>query len=169
MIDPVGIQILKILQRKARIPNVEVARQVGMAPSAVLERIRKLENQGYIDGYEVRLNPSRFRRRLVVFAWVRTAEGHKVESLGERLAALPAVQEVHYVSGEDAFVVKLRVADTGALDRLLREKLGVIEGVRRVRTHIALNTVKESAHIPIEADIDGDTAPVGHPSKKQSD
>ena len=168
MIDPIGIQILKILQRKARIPNVEVARQVGMAPSAVLERIRKLENQGYIDGYEVRLNPSRFHRRLVVFAWVRTADGHDVELLGERLAALAAVQEVHYVSGEDAFLVKLRVADTGALDRLLREKILGIVGVRRVRTHIALNTVKESAHIPIEADSDGDAVPVGNASPKQS-
>jgi Lrp/AsnC family leucine-responsive transcriptional regulator len=168
MIDPIGIQILKILQRKARIPNAEVARQVGMAPSAVLERIRKLENQGYIDGYEVRLNPSRFHRRLVVFAWVRTAEGRNVESLGDRLAALPAVQEVHYVSGEDAFVVKLRVADTRALDRLLREQIRVIEGVQSVRTHIALNTVKESAHIPIEADSDGDTDPAVRPSPKTS-
>ena len=53
MLDDVGLKILKILQKKARIPNVEVARQVKMAPSAVLERIRKLERQGYIDGYEV--------------------------------------------------------------------------------------------------------------------
>ena len=63
MIDDIGYRILKILQRKARIPNVEVARQVNMAPSAVLERIRKLESQGYIDGYEVRLNPHRFTGR----------------------------------------------------------------------------------------------------------
>ena len=168
MIDSIGIQILRILQRKARIPNVEVARQVGMAPSAVLERIRKLENQGYIDGYEVRLNPSRFHRRLVVFAWVRTTGGPDVESLGDRLAALSAVQEVHYVSGEDAFLVKMRVADTRALDRLLREQIRVIGGVQGVRTHIALNTVKESAHIPIEADGDGDATPAVRPSTKSS-
>ncbi|MDJ0720275.1 MAG: Lrp/AsnC family transcriptional regulator [Desulfobacterales bacterium] len=169
MIDSIGIQILKILQRKARIPNVEVARRVGMAPSAVLERIRKLENQGYIDGYEVRLNPSRFHRQLVVFAWVRTTGGHDVGSVGDRLAALSAVQEVHYVSGEDAFLVKIRVADTCALDRLLREQIRPVEGVQSVRTHIALNTVKESAHIPIEADDDGDAAPALRPSPKPSD
>ena len=67
MIDEISLQILKILQEKARIPNVEVARQVGMAPSAVLERIRKLEKNGYIDGYEVRLNPKRLRRDLIAF------------------------------------------------------------------------------------------------------
>ena len=65
MLDEISLKILKILQNKARIPNVEVARQVGMAPSAVLERIRKLEKQGYIDGYEVRLNPQRFPRNLL--------------------------------------------------------------------------------------------------------
>jgi len=71
MIDDISLKILKILQEKARIPNVEVARQVGMAPSAVLERIRKLENQGFIDGYEVRLNPQRFAKSLVAFLKVK--------------------------------------------------------------------------------------------------
>ena len=71
MIDAVSLKILKILQEKARIPNVEVARQVGMAPSAVLERIRKLERQGFIDGYEVRLNPKRFAKSLVAFVRVK--------------------------------------------------------------------------------------------------
>jgi Lrp/AsnC family leucine-responsive transcriptional regulator len=77
MIDAVGLKILKILQEKARIPNVEVARQVGMAPSAVLERIRKLEKQGFIDGYEVRLNPKRFAKSLVAFVRV------KINKLGD--------------------------------------------------------------------------------------
>jgi Lrp/AsnC family leucine-responsive transcriptional regulator len=71
MIDAISLKILKILQEKARIPNVEVARQVGMAPSAVLERIRKLEKQGFIDGYEVRLNPKRFAKSLVAFVAVK--------------------------------------------------------------------------------------------------
>ena len=169
MLDGIGIKILKILQRKARIPNVEVARQIGMAPSAVLERIRKLENQGYIDGYEVRLNPSRFKRGLVVFAWVQTTEANGIDAVGDRLADLPAVQEVHFVSGQDAFLIKLRVADTGALDRLLREEIRGIEGVQSIRTHIALATVKESSHIPIEADLAGDTAHGGRLPRTKPD
>lgn len=165
MLDAIAIQILKILQRKARIPNVEVARQVGMAPSAVLERIRKLENQGFIDGYEVRLNPSRFNRQMVVFALVKPCTNRDIDALGDRLAGLPAVQEVHFVSGEDAFLVKLRVADTGALDHLLRDEIRRIEGVQSIRTHIALATVKESSHIPIEVDAPEDTLPVSRKSK----
>ena len=64
MIDEISLNILNILLEKARIPNVEVARQVGMAPSAVLERIRKLEKQGIIDGYEVQIGRASCRERV---------------------------------------------------------------------------------------------------------
>ena len=123
MIDEVSLKILKILQQKARIPNVEVARQVGMAPSAVLERIRKLENQGFIDGYEVRLNPKRFARSLVAFVSVRLKRLDAEIKIGQALARLQEVQEVHYVAGEDAFLVKIRAADTEALKNATNELL----------------------------------------------
>lgn len=158
MLDKIAVQILEILQRKARIPNVEVARQVGMAPSAVLERIRKLENQGYIDGYEVRLNPSRFNRRLVTFAFVYPRTDADIDVLGGRLAALSAIQEVHYVSGEDAYLIKLRAADTTALNHLLRDHVRRLAEVRSVRSLIVLATIKESSHIPIEADAAADAS-----------
>ena len=89
MLDSISMEILKILQEKARIPNIEVSRQVGLAPSAVLERIRKMEKQGIIDGYEVRLNPQRFRFAQVAFVHVRTtaaareAVGHALSLMGE--------------------------------------------------------------------------------------
>ena len=71
--DSINLEILNILQEKARIPNVEVSRQVGLAPSAVLERIRKMEKQGVIDGYEVRLNPERFNSAQVAFVHIKTS------------------------------------------------------------------------------------------------
>ena len=150
MIDEVSLKILKILQQKARIPNVEVARQVGMAPSAVLERIRKLEKQGFIDGYEVRLNPKRFARSLVAFVNVKLKKPDAEVEVGEALSRLPEVQEVHYVAGEDAFLVKIRAADTTALSELIRDKISSIAGVQSTRTAIALSTYKETARIPIE-------------------
>ena len=150
MIDDVSLKILKILQKKARIPNVEVARQVGMAPSAVLERIRKLEKQGFIDGYEVRLNPERFARSLVAFVSVKLKKLDAEIKIGQALSRLPEVQEVHYVAGEDAFLVKIRAADTEALGRLIRDKIAAIVGVQSTRTAIVLSTYKETARIPIE-------------------
>ena len=88
MIDEVSLKILKILQKKARIPNVEVARQVGLAPSAVLERIRKLEKYGIIEGYEVRINPEFFGRALIAFLTVKTNENDNDAEIGKKIAKL---------------------------------------------------------------------------------
>lgn len=150
MIDDISLNILKILQEKARVPNTEVARQVGMAPSGVLERVRKLEKQGIIQGYEVRLNPERFGRSLVGFVFIGTAPGADEVALGRMLAAIPDIQEVHYVAGEDGFMVKLRAADTAELDRIRREKIAALPQVRSTRTLIALSTFKETARIPLD-------------------
>ena len=149
MLDEISLQILKILQEKARIPNIDVARQVGMAPSAVLERIRKLERQGYIDGYEVRLNPERFDRRQIAFVEVQTSTVGDHPRIGQNLAAIPEVQEVHYVAGHDGYLIKLRVADTAELAAILRDKIAVINEVVSTRTTTVLQTYKETARIPI--------------------
>ncbi|MFV0439496.1 MAG: Lrp/AsnC family transcriptional regulator [Desulfopila sp.] len=150
MIDGISMDILKILQDKARIPNVEVSRQVGLAPSAVLERIRKMEKSGIIDGYEVRLNPERFSRSQISFIHITTAlPGPDQATIGERLAAIPAVQEVHFIAGEDGFIVKARTADTAELGELLRSQICTIEGVLSTRTTTVLRSYKETAKIPI--------------------
>ena len=150
MIDEISLKILKILQDKARIPNVEVARQVGMAPSAVLERIRKLEKQGFIDGYEVRLNPTRFKRGLVGFIHLSIdspGAGRQIEST---LAALDEIQEIHYITGEDGYLLKVRVSDPTELDKLVRNRIGTLRGIHTTKTAIVLSTIKESARIPID-------------------
>jgi Lrp/AsnC family leucine-responsive transcriptional regulator len=150
ILDEINLKILKILQKKARIPNVEVARQVDMAPSAVLERIRKLEKQGYIDGYEVRLNPKRFKRNLVAFITVVTGTDESQKRIGAHLSSIPEVQEVHHIAGEDGFLLKVRVPDTEELGKLLREKILKIDSVRSTRTVIVMSTYKETARIPID-------------------
>ncbi len=150
MIDEKSMEILKILQDKARIPNVEVSRQVGLAPSAVLERIRKMEKQGIIDGYEVRLNPARFAHSQISFIQVRTeCNAADADSIGAQLAAIPEVQEVHFVAGEDGYLVKVRTADTVELGILLRDAIAAIDGVASTRTSTVLATFKETSKIPI--------------------
>lgn len=147
--DEISFKILNILQKKARIPNVEVARQVGMAPSAVLERIRKLEKQGIIDGYEVRLNSERFGRGLVAFLFVSIESRNGVE-IGAALSDIPEVQEVHYVSGEDCYLLKVRVSGTDELFETIRDKISKINGILSTRSIIALSTLKETSCIPLD-------------------
>ena len=147
-IDDIDLQILNILQDKARIPNAEVARQVGMAPSAVLERIRKLEDRGIIEGYEVRLAPEPFAQWLAAFLFIE-ADPTGNGQLGERLAGVAGVQEVHQVAGPDGYLVKLRAADPAQLGRILREEIQHFPGVRATRTQIVLNTVKETRRVDL--------------------
>lgn len=159
MLDEISIKILKILQEKARIPNAEVARQVKMAPSAVLERIRKLEMQGIIDGYEVRLNPEQFNKKQVAFVFINAREKEKTQGAGKpvipkALAEIQEIQEIHFVAGEDCYLVKLRVSDTHELGMLIREKIQPIKGVISTRTAAVLDTFKETARIPIQEAVD---------------
>jgi Lrp/AsnC family leucine-responsive transcriptional regulator len=148
MIDEMDVRIVEMLQRNARTPNAEIARQVGMAPSAVLERIRKLEERGVIEGYTARVNAEAYGLGLTAFVFVRASERLGAPQTGERLAEIPEVQEVHHVAGEDCFLVKVRVAGTRAMRELLRDKLGAIDTIVSTRSTIVLDTVKETAVLP---------------------
>ena len=152
MLDAISLEILNILQEKARIPNIEVSRQVGLAPSAVLERIRKMEKQGIIDGYEVRLNPERFNRAQVAFVHIKTSAA-MCDKVGTRLSVIPEIQEVHFVSGSDCYLIKVRIADTTTLGQLLQEKITSIEGVLSTSTETVLSTIKETSRIPLPQHI----------------
>jgi Lrp/AsnC family leucine-responsive transcriptional regulator len=154
LLDSISLEILKILQEKARIPNIEVSRQVGLAPSAVLERIRKMEKQGIIDGYEVRLNPEQFSHSQVAFIYVSTHPGQS-ETVGQKLADIPEIQEVHFVTGRDCYLVKARINDTQSLGRLLQQQITRIDGVVSTSTETVLFTVKETARIPLPDSIEG--------------
>jgi Lrp/AsnC family leucine-responsive transcriptional regulator len=151
MIDGTDTEILKILQSNARTSNAEIARQVGLAASAVFERIRKLEERGVIEGYAVRINPKEMGLPLLAFVFVRADDKPGADETAARVAAIPEVLEVHDVAGEDCLLVKVRSADTEALGRVLRERFGRIESITSTRTTIVLETVKESSALPIES------------------
>jgi Lrp/AsnC family leucine-responsive transcriptional regulator len=149
MIDRVDAKILTILQSNARTSNAEIARQVGIAPSGVFERIRKLEERGTIEGYTIRTDPRNLGLGLLCFMFVRSNERAGSVETAARLASIPEVLEVHHVAGEDCFLIKVRAADTDALGRLLRETLGRIATITSTRTTIVLETVKETGTLPL--------------------
>ena len=149
MIDEIDASILTILQENARTSNAEIARRVGMAPSAIFERIRKLEERGIVRGYAARLDAHALDLGLTAFIFVRTDEPVGQMGTAEQLAALAEVQEVHHVAGEDCYLVKVRARDTEDLGGLLREKIGPIPTVRSTRTTIVLESVKESVALPL--------------------
>jgi Lrp/AsnC family leucine-responsive transcriptional regulator len=151
MIDDIDLQILNILQQNARTSNAEIARQVEMAPSAVLERIRRLEARGVIQGYEVRINPEALGQNLLAFVFVRSADFDSDLKTAEVLAAIPEVLEAHHIAGDDCYLLKVRTRDAKALGRLLRERIGATGSVQSSRTTIVLETLREGSRLPLFA------------------
>ncbi len=155
MIDEKDAKILDILQQDGRATNVEMSKAVELTPSATLERVRKLEERGLIKGYTALLDPHALDLGLVAFIFVRVDERDDVtihaEKTAEQLAALPAVQELHHLAGEDCFLVKVRARDTDDLYRILRDELGQFKAIRSTRTSIVLKTVKESSRLHVNS------------------
>jgi Lrp/AsnC family leucine-responsive transcriptional regulator len=149
-LDAIDRKLLSLLQQDGRMSNADLARAVRMAPSAVFERVRRLERDGVIRGYGAQLEPRALERALLAFILVRTDEKTGENVAGAQLAALPEVLEVHHVAGQDSYLVKARVKDPEALGRLLRERFGAIPGVRSTMSTIALETLKEHWSLPIE-------------------
>ncbi len=149
MIDEVDKKILKILQKNSRISNAEIARQVGMAPSGILERVRKLEKKGIILGYETRLNPKKLGKNLTVLILVKTEDAVGSFEIGEKIARVSEVQEVFYLAGEYNYLVKARVSDTDDLTNLLK-KFGALGGVKDTRTTLVLKEILETLEMDLE-------------------
>ncbi len=152
MLDETDRKLLEILQTEGRTTNVELARRVGMAPSAVFERVRRLEQRGVITGYAARVDPKAVDRPLLAYVLVRSDERIGTSSAGEALAQLPEVLEVHHVAGQDSYLVKVRVRDPEALGKLLRDRFGAIDSVRSTQSIIALDTFKDTWALSIEPD-----------------
>ena len=148
MIDEIDEQILNIIQQDAKITNAEVARQVGLAASAVLERVKKLEERGIICGYATELDAAQIGFGLTAFVAVRTHEC--CSETDKFLAAIPEVLEVHDVAGEDSYFLKVRVRDTEDLSRLLRRELKNVPNVASTKTTVVLQTIKETTALPLE-------------------
>ena len=148
-LDDTDLQILDLLQANARETQVEIARAVGLAPSAVLERIRKLEARGTLRGYTAHVDPRALGLGLLAFVAVRSDEANTETSIAQALAELPEVLEVHHVAGDDCYLIKVRARDAEHLGLLLRTRFSRVPGVRSTRTTVVLETVKETPRLPI--------------------
>jgi len=149
MIDETDATILDLLQDNARISQADISRVVGLAPSAVLERIRKLESRGTIRGYSALVDPHALDQSMLAFVAVRTEEAPGDNGVANALAKCPEVLELHHVAGADCYLLKVRARDAEHVGQLLRHRFGSIPGVKSTRTTIVLETVKETPRLPI--------------------
>jgi len=138
-----------MLQDNARVTQADIAKAVGLAPSAVLERVRKLEARGAIREYTARLDPRLADRSLLAFVAVKTNEYGLEQRAATTLAEIPEVLELHHVAGEDCLLLKVRARDAEHLGQMLRGQIAAVPGVTSTRTTIVLETVKETMRVPL--------------------
>jgi len=152
-LDTVDLDILARLQTNASISNAELAKAVGMAPSAVLERVKKLEQKGIIEAYVTRIKPDSLNLKLLAFVFIKSSEGPGNVSVANQLSKLPEVLELHHIAGEDCYLLKIRAEDPLALSKLMRQKFSKITGILSTKTTIVLESLKETNYLPVPKEL----------------
>ena len=152
-LDKYDVAILGVLREDARASLQDISAKVGLSTTPCWNRIRKMESDGVIQGYTVRLDPAAIGLSETVIVQV-TLDSHSEETLaafGRELEAIPEVLEAYLVSGDYDYYVRIAVKDTRDYERLLREKLYRIPGIRHSRSSFVLRVLKNSP-VPLPAD-----------------
>ena len=150
-IDKIDRRILALLQADGRISNLKLAEAVHLSPTAVLERVRRLTRDGYILGYEARLDPARLGAGLMVFVEVlldRTVQD-VMDTFRAAVQVRPEILECHLVAGGFDYLLKTRVADMAAYRAFIGSVIWTLPGVRETRTYVVMEEVKNSTLLAV--------------------
>ena len=150
-LDTIDRRILRVLQADGRISNLKLAEEVHLSATAVLERVKRLTREGYILGYEARLNPLKLGAGLLVFIEIlldRTV--HDVmDSFKAAVQVRPEILEAHLVAGGFDYLLKTRVADMAAYREFIGSVIWTLPGVRETRTYAVMEEVKHSTLLAV--------------------
>jgi Lrp/AsnC family leucine-responsive transcriptional regulator len=150
-LDTTDFQILDQLQRNGALSNVELARRVHLSPSPCLARVKAMESAGVIDRYVALANATQLGLGVNVFISISLKSQSK-ESLAdfERLIAEhDEVMECYLMSGDSDYLIRVAVADIGALERFILEQLSPISGIDKIRSSFALKQVRYKTALPL--------------------
>ncbi len=150
-LDRIDIKILRCLQEDGRLSNLKLAESVALSPTAVLARVQRLTKEGYILGYEARLNPLRLGAGLMVFVEVlldRTTP-NVFEAFKAAVQVRAEIMECHMVAGGFDYLLKTRMADMSAYREFAGTVLWQLPGVRETRTYAVMEEVKNSTHLAL--------------------
>jgi Lrp/AsnC family leucine-responsive transcriptional regulator len=152
-LDLIDRKILQILQREGRIANVELAKRVHLSPTPCFERVRRLEESGYIKRYVAQLDPHKLGLGMLAFVEVSLDKTNPdaFERFRDAVAAMSEVQECHMVAGGFDYLLKARLADMAAYRRFLGERISSLPSVSRTHTYFVMEEVKLTHEIPVVA------------------
>jgi Lrp/AsnC family leucine-responsive transcriptional regulator len=150
-LDEIDRKILRALQQDARLTTAQLADRIGLSTTPCWNRLKRLETQGYIDGYVALLNQEKLGLPETVIIEV-TLDRHDEEVLehfGQLLTNLPEVIEAYLTTGDYDYIVKVAVESTAGYERFLREKLYRIPGIRHSRSSFALRCLKKLTSVQL--------------------
>ena len=152
LLDRIDRNILRELQKNARLSYLELADKVGLSTSPCLERVKRLESGGWIESYNAKLSATKLQASLLVFVEISLNynSGDVFNEFRESVARWPEIQECHLVSGDFDYLLKVRIADMASYRDLLGQIVLELPGVRDSRTLVAMETVKESSELLIK-------------------
>lgn len=146
-LDATDLRILDLLQADGRIKRTDVAEAVGLSLPSASERMRKLEERGIVTGYHAVVDARRLGLDVTAFVRVLSRSSEHYDTFVDAVTAMDEVLELHSITGEGSHIVKVRCADTAALEALLA-RLQALPGVRGTQTSIVLSTKKETRRLP---------------------
>ena len=150
-LDRIDRRILAELQVDGRISNAELAQRVGLAPTSMSDRFRRLQKNGYIKGFSAHLDPQRLGFGLLVFVEVLLDKTTPdvFAKFAQSVRKAPEVLECHMVAGGFDYLIKTRLADMTAYRRFLGDVLLSFPGVRETRTYAVMEEVKNDGPLPL--------------------
>lgn len=156
MLDQTDLKILSILQNNGRSRLADIADEVALSTPAVMERVKKLEAGGVIKGYQAVLDGKKVGKDIAAFIGVSIGHQREIDGFAAQMLRYDDVLECHHVTGDESFILKVRAANTGSLEKLLGD-IRSVEGVTRTVTKVVLSTVKESLALPLDAGLAGNS------------
>lgn len=150
-LDRIDRNILRTLQESGRISYVDLADRVGLSTTPCMERVKRLEREGIIQGYSARLNPQFLQAGLLVFVEISlyTKSADIFDDFRKAVINLPNVLECHLVSGHFDYLVKARISEMASYRELLGDILLKLPGVRESKSYIVMEELKETLSLPI--------------------
>ncbi len=149
--DDIDRKIIEVVQVDGRVTSAALAEATGLSVSAANDRLRRLQDRGVIAGWTARIDPEAVGLAMLSFVFVLVDRTEHNAPFLAAAAALPEVLELHHVTGEWSYLLKVRVASPRALERLISDRIKAIPGVARSLTVIALSSSKETSALPVEA------------------
>ncbi|MCH2451001.1 MAG: Lrp/AsnC family transcriptional regulator [Gracilimonas sp.] len=149
--DSVDRNIIQVLQQEGRIANKELSERIGLTTTPTLERVRRLEREGVIEGYAAKVNKESVGRGFTAFVKV-TLKVHQLNLLEEFTSAIREIPEIlacYHTTGDGDFLLQVVAKNTKDYEQLMRNKLTTLPDVERLHTSIVLNTIKEQSPIPV--------------------